>query len=535
MDALQQTYSVVAERWVSFTTALVFLFMILVVPNALHHARLSAIPLVGGEVGSLEKRRQAYLTSSRALYNQGYRLFKDGLFRITTSRKSPVVVLSSKFLPQLKKLPDSIISVNAAINEMMEGKYTGIDADLPIIPATIKAQLTPALTRLNATISQEVGEALALEMPAAEDWTEVNINRILMRVVAMVSGRVFIGSELCRNEEYLTAAINYTIEVMTAHRAVQGTRPWLRPFLARRLPEVKQVQRRIREADAFLRPVVEQRRMAAEDESYEKPDDMLQWFIDARGKFTRESSQDLAKIQLLLSFAAIHTTTLTATNVFYDIASLPDFASQVCDEIREALASNGGAFTSNALQSMKMLDSALKETLRLHPPGLATASFQRKVLQSFTLSNGQVVPEGVIIEIPTVAINSDTTVFPDADQFDPLRFYKLRKKARDEGSVEAAALNQFVSISPSSLTFGYGRHACPGRFFAANEMKMIVAQALLKYDFRLSEGSCERYPNIEFAGMSLPDASKRLLCRFKDHGRGAEVDSGRIVGASLTL
>lgn len=164
-------------------------------------------------------------------------------------------------------------------------------------------------------MSHEVGEALALEMPAAEDWTEININKVLMRIVAMVSGRVFIGPELCRNEEYLIAAINYTIEVMTAHRAIQNIRPWLRPILAWRLPEVKQVQRRLKEADAFLRPIVQQRQKAAQKASYEKPDDMLQWFIDAEGVHADKSSQDLTKIQLALSFAAIHTTTLTATNV----------------------------------------------------------------------------------------------------------------------------------------------------------------------------------------------------------------------------
>lgn len=292
----------------------------------------------------------------------------------------------------------------------MEGKYTGIQTDISIIPTTIKTQLTPALSRrhlaasahqggkltgraarLNATISQEVSEALDLEMPSAKDWTEININRILMRVVAMASGRVFVGPELCRNEKYLTAAIDYSVDVMVAQRAVQEMRPWLRPFLARRLPKVKQVQRRLKEADEILRPVVEQRRRAAQDASYEKPDDMLQWLIDSQDQAGVQSSEDLARMQLLLSFAAIHTTTLTATNVFvalpppvpdeacvlaltrgsfYDVASLPGFAAQVCDEMREALASNGGAFTSSALQSMKMLDSAFKETLRLHPPGL---------------------------------------------------------------------------------------------------------------------------------------------------------------------
>lgn len=159
-------------------------------------------------------------------------------------------------------------------------------------------------------------------MPAAEDWTEVNINRVIMRVVAMASGRIFIGPELSRNEAYLTAAVNYTIDVMTAHRAVQGVRPWLRPLLARRLPEVKQVQRRIKEAEAFIKPVVEKRKRAASDASQEKPDDMLQWIIDAQDKFPDKSSQNLARTQLILAFAAIHTTTLTATNVsvFLDAA-----------------------------------------------------------------------------------------------------------------------------------------------------------------------------------------------------------------------
>lgn len=63
----------------------------------------------------------------------------------------------------------------------------------------------------------------------------------------------------------------------------------------------------------------------------------------------------------------------------------------------------------------------------------------------------------------------------------------------------AGAANQMVTVSPSNLTFGYGRHACPGRFFAANEIKMIVGRALLNYDIALPEGAKERYQNIVFA------------------------------------
>lgn len=74
MDALQQTSSLIAERWVTLTTALVFLLAAVVAPSVLRHVRMSAIPLVGGEAGSLEKRRDAYLNSSRAIYKQGYQM-----------------------------------------------------------------------------------------------------------------------------------------------------------------------------------------------------------------------------------------------------------------------------------------------------------------------------------------------------------------------------------------------------------------------------------------------------------------------------
>ncbi|PNP79956.1 hypothetical protein FNYG_06653 [Fusarium nygamai] len=346
-------------------------------------------------------------------------------------------------------------------------------------------------------------------MPPCDDWTEVNIHHALLRIVGMVSGRMFIGPELCRSEQYLDASINYTMEVMGAQRAVQNMRPWLRPFRAQSLPEVQKLYQRIAEAEAFLEPVVKRRTDVMNDPSYEKPDDFLQWLIDGKDKFPDKNSQHLAKVQLGLTFAAVHTTTLTATNAFYDLAALPDLQTELREEVREALSQSGGQFTSNVLQSMKKMDSFLKETLRVHPATMA--SIQRKVLEPFTLSNGQGIPAGVTIEISAVAVSSDSNVFPHAEKFDPLRFYRLRTEAKDGGPVEKAANNQFGSVNQSSLTFGYGRHACPGRFFAANETKMILAHALLQYDVKNVAEVAERYPNMEFAHMSIPDLSKKLL------------------------
>jgi cytochrome P450 len=99
---------------------------------------------------------------------------------------------------------------------------------------------------------------------------------------------------------------------------------------------------------------------------------------------------------------------------------------------------------------MKKLDSFIKETMRVDPAG--SVSFSRKVNKTFTLSNGQVIPAGVVIEVPSAAVSHDPEVFPNADKFDPWRFSRLREEAREAGQVEAAAQNQFVSVNPTILT-----------------------------------------------------------------------------------
>ena len=46
-------------------------------------------------------------------------------------------------------------------------------------------------------------------------------------------------------------------------------------------------------------------------------------------------------------------------------------------------------------------------------------------------------------------------------------------------------LSQLVSTSPDHLGFGHGQHSCPGRFFAANEIKVALCHILVKYEWKL--------------------------------------------------
>jgi cytochrome P450 len=115
----------------------------------------------------------------------------------------------------------------------------------------------------------------------------------------------------------------------------------------------------------------------------------------------------------------------------------------------------------------------------------------------------------VIVEVPSEAMYHDSEFYPDGDKFDGFRHYNLRRN----GSATDHARNQFVTSNEQNLAFGYGRHACPGRFFAANEIKLIVARLILGFDIKMPDGLTERYAQVETGKNVMPHPAKELLLR----------------------
>lgn len=97
-----------------------------------------------------------------------------------------------------------------------------------------------------------------------------------------------------------------------------------------------------------------------------------------------------------------------------------------------------------------------------------------------TLSDGTVLPKGSLCIV--LADFSDPNVYPEPEKFDPWRFVTARERPGEENAWH------MVTVAPEQMTFGIGQHACPGRFFAANEVKIALCHMLLKYDWRWVPG-----------------------------------------------
>ncbi|PZD22389.1 CypX, Cytochrome P450, partial [Pyrenophora tritici-repentis] len=110
----------------------------------------------------------------------------------------------------------------------------------------------------------------------------------------------------------------------------------------------------------------------------------------------------------------------------------------------------------------------------------------------------------------------DLKAYPEPEKFDIYRYYNMRQNPA------TAVKSQLVATSVDNLTFGHGNHACPGRFFAANEIKLALCHLLLKYDWELSpDASLEAiYPA---AAMSMLDPSNKI--RFRRRKAELDIDS----------
>jgi len=62
------------------------------------------------------------------------------------------------------------------------------------------------------------------------------------------------------------------------------------------------------------------------------------------------------------------------------------------------------------------------------------------------------------------------------------------------------------------LAFGLGKHACPGRFFASNELKLVLAHLVVSYDVKLEDEGV-RPSNVSFSDTLLPNPNAHVFFR----------------------
>ncbi|RUP47566.1 cytochrome P450 [Jimgerdemannia flammicorona] len=317
---------------------------------------------------------------------------------------------------------------------LRDGKKMGAD-----LPNLITKNITPNLKAYTPRVVRKLYESMDNWLGGVQDSITMENPVIMIQdMIANASASVFVGEELCNNKEFIHTSKVVTTDIgnILLKIGLIGLMPRLSILYQRFLfTFMNPASKHIAVVCRVTGPEVERRMKEAREQgdSWNRPRDILQDMIDQLPSDLPAPfvTKTISNNFMSLIFASIHTTTQNSSLVLYALADYEEYVQELLDEQKAVLAEGEAeepgvefGFSSNAIKKMAKLDSFLRE-------------FDEEL-------------QG-----------------PDPENFNPWRFVNKNKQASKVGI--------------DFLRFGMGKHACPGRFFAIQEIKTIVSIIMRKY------------------------------------------------------
>ncbi|KAF1981076.1 cytochrome P450 [Aulographum hederae CBS 113979] len=465
---------------------------------------INGIEVVGLDGWSLTwiKPKIKFLTHGKEIVWNGFAQCKEGIFQCITTQ-GPEIFIPMRYANELKSMKD--LSLAGFTEREFFPRYPGFEGtaasvDSTIVQDVVRIKLTQSLNLVTKDLCEETDLAVTETFGESRDWKTTVFAQTCPIMVARLSTRVFLGPEFARNEKWLKIATDYTVSLIVCSRLMKLIPAPLRPILHWVLPpnyylrKQASTARKMIDAERIKRKA-EREKAAAAGKKPGKIIDSLAWMEELHA--TRGGKFDFAGGQLGMTFAAIHTTSDMLVKCLYNMCERPEYFGLLREEMVACLKKYGWKKTT--LFEMKLLDSFMKETQRLTPASFT--AMNRVATADVTLSDGTVLPKNSPIKV-MMDRHFSPTIYPSPDVFDGHRFFNLRLQPGQENAW------QFVTTSEEHIGFGHGQHACPGRFFASNEIKIALIYLLLKYEWRFPEG--RRPKNLELGLELVGDQSMPL-------------------------
>lgn len=183
----------------------------------------------------------------------------------------------------------------------------------------------------------------------------------ILKLMSRITSRVFLGELLCRNEEWLEITRDYSVDSFAAAEELRFWPAIVCPIVHSFLPRCRELRALVAKARRTLQPVLDERRCLRSESLNAVDDDASEWFEKA----AKGRHYDPVSAQLILSLAAIHTTTDLTCQTLIQLAQNPEILVPLRKEIVDGFQEHG--WTKSSLYNMKLLDSVMKESQRLKP------------------------------------------------------------------------------------------------------------------------------------------------------------------------
>lgn len=214
---------------------------------------------------------------------------------------------------------------------------------------------------------------------------------------------------------------------------------------------------------------------------------------------------EIAHIMIALLMAGQHTSSATGSWALLHIANNPSIVDALYKEQLANFSNPDGtlrSMTYEELRALPVMDSVIRETLRMHPP---IHSIMRHVREDVavpgTLANPgkdktYIIPRGNFVMASPAMSQMDPEIWKNADQWDPLRW-------SDPEGFAAQAFKTYLDESGEKVDYGFGavskgtespyqpfgagKHRCIGEQFAYMQLGTILATLIRHIEVRIDK------------------------------------------------
>jgi len=473
------------------------------------------------------------LWSMQSTDREGYYSFskKNKPFALPTMWTGGALLVLPPSMLHLLNRPRDELSSFGALLENAQFQYLMTDRDVyanTIHFDIVRKDLAPKnMAGLAAVMAEEWDGAFgACWGRNTKEERVVNAWDSMVRIIARVALRIMVGLPGCRDEAYLERSRLYANAVLVDACFINSVPPAFRPVVAPLTAlRTKYHQRKLM---AILVPLVEERiqqhRRQPKDTKQHEPaghhdvGDVIQWLIRVAENHGPDqlTSEKIATRILALTSMFVFAIGWVFVHAVLDIYCAPAEDGVVAALQAECASNLDSLYTKEGTDALYRLDSAVRESMRLNDVMVHLLPLDVLAGAGIDLGNGTRVTagSGVRTVFPARMVHMDADLYPDPNRFDAFRFsreFEGSESSSTGNGTTTRTRKLMTSVTTDFLPFGYGRHACPGRWFVAHMVKQGVAYMLLNYDVQVTKRPGKKTALLNF--MMPPEAAEMRVRR----------------------
>lgn len=275
------------------------------------------------------------------------------------------------------------------------------------------------------------------------DGQTVDIAKEMMHLTLSIVAETLFGTNVTAQADEIGRAITLAME---SFDLIPNPLPaWMQPKL-------RSLEKAVKELDATMYGIIEQRRGGADR------GDLLSMLLLAQDE---EGSGGMSNVQVrdeaMTLFLAGHETTANALSwTWYLLAQHPDVEKKMYEEVSGPPSAGLYPYTH----------AVFSESMRLYPPAWLIG---RLALEDVTIG-GHLIRKGEVVIVSQWVMHHDPRYWPDAGRFDPSRFINAPERPKF-----------------AYFPFGGGSRICIGEGFAWAEGVMVLATIAREWRLALAQ------------------------------------------------